>query len=404
MTLPAGPRRPSALQLLEWVRRPFALMDECAARFGDAFTLRFAGIGTLVFFSSPDDLRAIFTGDADVLHAGEANALLSGVLGPSSVLTLDGAEHLRQRKLLLPPFQGERMQAYAAAMRDATLRSIAAWPAGEPFALQPLMQAITLDVIVRTVFGVTEGAAKSRLVAALERLLRTIGAPYALLIPPTLSIFGERAAAWAQRRITAEVDRELYAEIAARRAAADGAGRDDILSLLLEHPDALARVEAEVAEGGHDQLDAAIKESMRLRPIVPIVVRTTKAPVMIGGREIPAGVKVAPCIYLAQRRPELYPEPHLFRPERFLGGKPDPYRWLPFGGGIRRCIGIHFALLEMRIVIATVLERTRLRLASSEPVRFSRRGITIAPADGTRVVLSAAAPSARSRSSSPART
>jgi cytochrome P450 len=157
--LPPGPRLPSIVQLVEWIARPFPFMDECARRYGDVFTLRFTGLGDFVFFSAPEDLKAIFTGDPDVLHSGEANSLLSLVLGPNSVLTLDGAAHLRQRKLLLPPFQGERMLAYGEAMREATLHALERWPKGEPFAIHPQAQAITLEVILRTVFGLGEGAA-----------------------------------------------------------------------------------------------------------------------------------------------------------------------------------------------------------------------------------------------------
>ena len=464
LTLPPGPRSPAAVQLSHWLRRPFAFMDACAARFGDTFTVRFAGFGTLVFFSNPEDLRAIFTGDPDLLHSGEANSALSDILGRHSVLTLDGAEHLRQRKLLLPPFQGERMQAYAAVMRDATLRAIDAWPVGEPFALHPFMQSITLEVILKAVFGVDEGAGKSRLTAALARLLATIGSPYSLLIPAVLSAFGRTARDWATRKLTRETDEALYAEIAARRAASGGPERHDILSMLLRarhedgqpmsdhelrdelmtllvaghettatalawtfqlvlaHPEVRAKIEAELEAAGvappidaarlaHlDGLDAAVKESLRLRPILPIVVRLTKGPVTINGRTFPAGVRLAPCIYLTQRRPELYPDPEVFRPERFAGKKPDPYGWIPFGGGIRRCIGISFALLEMRVVVASVLASVRLRLAPGPGPVVRRRGITLAPSTGTLVVnegrraTQAPSPTPGSRSSSAART
>jgi cytochrome P450 len=443
--LPPGPGAAPLVQLWRWISNPFGFMDAAARRFGDTFTVRAAGLGTYVFFSAPEDLRAIFTADPEVLLSGAANAFLAPLLGENSLITLDRAAHLRQRRLLLPPFQGERMQAYAAVMQDAALRNLAGWPAGAPFALHPRMQAITFDVILRTVFGSEDAAAKRRLGPPLERLLAlTAGSRFSLLIPAAFQLVGNRGLDSISRRIRADADRALFAEIAARRAAPGGEAREDVLSLLLRardeagapmtdeelrdelvtllvaghdttatalawafqlilaHREARERVEAEIAQAGAppggldaaalgrlEYLDAAIKESLRLRPIIPNVGRRVAAPFTVGGVTVPAGVNLAPCIYLAHRRAETYPEPEVFRPERFLGQKADPYAWFPFGGGMRRCIGIWFALFEMKVVIATVLGAARLELAGGLE-RPERRGITLVPSGGTRVVLAGA--------------
>ncbi len=434
--LPAGPAAPPLLQAMRWVQWPLPFMDECAARFGETFTLDLPAAPPIVMFTHPDAIRTIFTGDEDDLRAGEANFRLEPILGRHSLLILDGAEHLRERRLLQPPFHGDRMLAYGAVMRDIAAAAVERWPLGRPFALHPEMQGVTLDVILRTVFGMDEGPAKRELRAGLTDLLAIGSNPQLLLAAQQANGNGAGPARLFAAR--ERVDRQLFAEIATRRAA-DVRGRPDILSLLVQatyddgrpledqalrdelmtmllaghettatalawavshvlgHPDVQARVHAELDGAGPapldpqrvsrlDYLDAVCRETLRLTPIVPLVGRRLTRPMTIGGIDLPAGVVAAPCIYLAHRRPERWPEPERFRPERFLESKPTPYEFLPFGGGVRRCLGMAFALVEMKIVLAEVLSRVELRAAPGYQVRVVRRSVTLAPSEGMPVV------------------
>jgi cytochrome P450 len=444
VALPPGPREPSFLQLLQFTQRPLPWLDACARRYGDPFTARFFGLGTFVLVSAPELIKQIFTGDPDQLHAGEANAILAPVLGKSSVLLLDGPPHLRQRRLLSPPLRGERMFAYADLIADITTDAIARMPRDEPFALHPAMQSITLDVILRAVFGLTHGARMAELRALLVEMLEPPPAIVAFL-PPKYLDFPFSPYRTFMTRLRA-VDRKLYAILRARMASTTEPPGDDILSLLLaarddqgvamtveelrdelitmliaghettatalswtfacllEHPDIGARLSAELeravvpdGRGKHtldpealnslDYLDAVIKETLRLRPILPDVVRKLQSPIDFAGFRIPAGISLTPCIHLAHRRPDSYPDPLAFRPERWLGTRVDPYAWLPFGGGIRRCLGMAFALYEMKIVVGTLWSQLHMRLARPGPVRVVRRTLTLAPEGGTRVIL-----------------
>lgn len=439
MSLPPGPRQPSFVQLLQFVQRPLPWMDACARRYGDPFTARFAGLGDFVLLAAPDLIKQVFTGDADVLHAGKANAILEPMVGSNSVLLLDGAPHLRQRRLLLPPLRGERMFAYAQLMAEIATAAADRMPIGEPFALHPIMQSITLEVIMRAVFGLEQGARMDELRGLLVELLEPPPAIMVFLPVKYLDFPLSPYRTFLRRR--AAVDRVLRGIVRARMASTDPPGtdilslllsardeagvamtedelRDELITMLvaghettatslswafaclLEHPEAGARLAAELdgvrSSGGGvhpealndlEYLDAAVKETLRLRPILPDVVRKVQAPFQLGGYTIPPGVSLTPCIYLAHRRPEAYPEPERFRPERFLGARLDPYTWLPFGGGIRRCLGMAFALYEMKIVVGVMWSRLRLRLASPGPVRVVRRTFTLAPRGGTRVVV-----------------
>jgi len=376
--------------------------------------------------ADPDLIKQVLTADPETLRAGEGNAtLLEPMLGRFSLLTLDGADHLRQRRLLLPAFHGERMKAYATVMAEACETSIDSWPTGRPFALHPMMQAITLDVILRTVFGLGSGERQGELRASMVALLDIATRPW-LLFP---GLFGVDpfAIPWLRlARLKRRVDQALYDIIAERRRRPTGGAdvlsmmleardqdgspmtdvevRDELVTLLLaghettatalawtfdqllSHPAALARVRADLATGADDYLDAVIRETLRVRPILPLIGRVVARPYELGGYTLPVGARIAPSIFLAGHRPAAYPEPDRFLPERWLGVKPDPYTWLPFGGGIRRCIGMAFAQLEMKVVLETVVRRTRLR-AVAGPARVVRRGITLAPSGGTRVVL-----------------
>ncbi len=438
--LPAGPAIHPMVQVVRWIRDPFTVMDECKARFGDTFTLRIPPIrGGMVLLSDPEDVKEVFALGADEGHAGKANFILKPFLGKNSVLLLDGAEHLRQRKMMLPAFHGERMTAYGQAMTELAHDSIDAWPIGKSFAVHAPMQSVTLQVIVRTVFGVGEGPRFSRLSDVLTRTLNA-GAWPGLLFPVMQRDLG-RFSPWGRFvRLQQQVSELLRGEI--RRGRERGtAGRTDVLAMLLDARDEagrpltedevhdelitlliaghettatslawalrwilpdrslVARLRDEIASTDGDPariaklelLDATVKESLRLQPIIPIVGRVLQRPMKLGGMDLAAGTMVAPAVYLVHQRPSLYPDPRAFRPERFLSFKPSPSEWLPFGGGLRRCIGAAFAIYEMKMVLASILPRIDARLAEDR-VRMSRRGVTLAPSGGLPIVVTARRP------------
>jgi cytochrome P450 len=437
--MPPGPPLPTAVQTLLWIRRPVPFMTWCRRRYGSTFVIRLPPF-ELVSFSDPEPIRAIFASKGDDMHAGGVNRILRVLVGESSVLLLDGPEHMRQRKLLLPSFHGERMRYYGATMQEITRHAIAAWPREGTFALHPQAQDITLQIILRTVFGAEEGSQLTDLSEQIKRMLSSAESRLVLLPVLYLSehpeVEGRAPWKWFLRDRN-RTDETLYRQIALRRAEGS-TGRQDILAMLLEARDeagqpmtdgelrdelmtALAaghettatslawaferilshrhvheRLKSEVRDAGGvaapqeklaslPYLDATIKEVMRLRPVIPIVGRVLQKPCRLGGYDLPAGATVAANIFLAQRNPDVYPEPEAFRPERFLDVQPDPASWLPFGGGIRRCIGASFALYEMKIVLGTILAHCDLELAQPAPARIVRRAITFWPEGGTRV-------------------
>jgi cytochrome P450 family 135 len=427
--LPPGPRLPAAVQTAGWVARPLGMLERARARHGDAFTLRILNEGPWVVLSHPDMVRDVFTGDPDVLRSGEANQILRPTLGEHSVLVLDGERHLRQRRLLLPPFHGERMQRYGALVRAIAEREVATWPRHRPFALAPRMAAVTLEVIMRAVFGVRDVERLALLRERLPVMLARSIAPWQMLA--AVAAGPDRTARSARTRaIRRPVDELLLDEIARRRTAPDLAEREDVLSLLVQarhedgspmgddelrdelmtllvaghettatalswaierlvrHPGAWRRLREEAVSGdADDYADAVCKETLRLRPVVPLVVRRVHAPVTVGGVDLPAGVTAVPCIHLVHRRADVYPEPDRFRPERFLERPAGTYTWFPFGGGTRRCLGAAFALFEMRTVLRVVAAQAELRPARPEPERVGRRSITLVPARGGEVVV-----------------
>ena len=424
-TLPNPVGMPVALQALGWFQRPVPFLFAQQEHHGDVFTMELPQEGPWVVLSHPDAIREVFTGDPSKLLAGEGNEILAPILGPRSVLLLDGPEHLRERRLLLPPFHGERMQRYGTLMREVAEREIATWPAGTAFALAPRMQAVTLEIILRAVFGLAEGARLDALRRGLAELLDFVSRPVAFAT--VLALGAERAVRIPSfRRRMEPVDRLIHEEIRSRRGASDLEQREDILSLLLQAtdeagepmgddelrdelitllvaghettatalswaverllrtPGAMERIRD---DEGPEYVQAVCHETLRLRPVIPLVLRRLTEAMTIAGHDLPAGVKVAPCVTLVHRRADLYPEPHAFRPERFLGVKPGTYTWIPFGGGVRRCLGASFALFEMQAVLEAVAERTRLRAASPAPEHTRRRTITFAPDRGAEVVL-----------------
>ena len=428
LELPPGPSTPRAVQSAQWIVRPTAMMEGCRRRYGDMFTLRIVHEGTWVFLADPNAVKQVFTGDPRLLHAGEANVVLLPVLGKNSVLLLDGAPHMAQRKLMLPSFHGERMRAYGATMAEVTAREVGTWRAGEPLKTWPRMQAITLEVIMRTVFGVTERSRRERLEAALREVLSWGSDPRRMA---TLAALGPHRLTRlpAFRRVRGPADELLFEEIRLRRSASGLEERDDVLSMLIQardedgkgmtdqelrdelmtllvaghettatslawaierlarHPDKLERLRGEVEAGDDAYLDAVAKETLRLRPVLTIVLRRLTAPMEIGGRLLPAGVTVAPCIYLVHRRPDVYPEPLAFRPERFLERPAGTYTWFPFGGGVRRCLGASFALFELKAVLSEIVSRVSLRPVDPRPERPVRRAITLVPEHGAEVTV-----------------
>ncbi len=424
--LPPGPDWSVLRSTQRWWRRPLQTLEECRARYGDMFTYRLAHEGTWVFVSDPEVIKQVFIGDPRLLHAGEANVVLLPVLGEHSVLLLDEPGHMAQRKLMLPAFHGKRMQAYGEVMAEVAGDEVDRWPTDRPIRMRPRMQAVTLEVILRAVFGVEDAERLTPLRDTLRHALGVLSdrrrTVFLLLVgPKRVRRFGPF------RRMLEGVDRLLFEEISARRRAPDLAGRSDILSLLVQarhedgrpmsdrelrdelmtllvaghettatalswaiellarRPAELNRLESEVASGGSEYLDAVIKETLRLRPVIALVLRKLVEPMEIGGYLLPAGVNVAPSIYLVHRNPDVYPEPERFRPERFIEQPPGTYTWIPFGGGVRRCLGAAFAEFEMAVVLRELVRRRRISPATSEPEHSVRSTITNVPSRGAEV-------------------
>lgn len=440
MGLPPGPGGPSPLQLRRWLRGNVDYVEQNRARFGDTFTLRFPTIGPLVFTGEPAVVKAVFAQDRDnTLPAGRSIAL-EPVLGPRSLLLLQGEAHMRRRKLMLPPFHGERMRAYEETITRATRAEVATWRAGEELPMRERMQAITLEVILEAVFGVGAGERHERLAASLRDVLsftRSTGAQAFAAIGARLGVPGIRrfGALGRLSKSLAKTDAMLAEVIAERRADPALESREDILSMLISarfedgeriddaelrdqlmtllvaghettatslawafdllthHEEAYERARQAALDGDDAYLDAVAIEAMRVRPVIANVGRVIARPIPFEGGELPAGTSLMPSIYMVHTRPDLYPEPYAFRPERFLDSRPETYSWLPFGGGIRRCIGAAFASLEMRVVLREVLRSVTLHAASPRPERVSLASIVLVPRNGARVRV-APAPSA----------
>ena len=425
---PPSSRLPAPIQTLGVVARPVPFFEWCRRRYGETFTLRVLRAGELVFISDPPSLKRLFGADRRNTIAPGRNVVLRPILGDRSLLLQEGEEHLRRRKLMLPPFHGERMRAYEAVMSRATNREIDSWPVGSEFKLHPSMQAITLEVILSAVFGVEEGARRDSLRANLIGILATTRSPAA--IGMTIDRMRRLPRYRRVAEMIATADRILFEEIAERRADPHLSDREDILSmlvaarfedgsemndaelrdqlmtllmaghettatglawafdLLFRAPEKLDRLHDEVAgDRGTAYLDAVIRETLRLRPVVPFVGRQLREAAELGGYDLAPGTIVMPAIYLTHTRPDVYPRPYEFRPERFLDGGPDTFGWLPFGGGTRRCIGAAFAELEMRVVLSTILRRATLRAASEKAERMVRRNVTLSPRGGTPAIL-----------------
>ena len=424
--LPPGPRLPQAVQTLGFWTRAMPWFERCRARYGKRFTIRLLSTPPFVHLSDPDEVKQVFTASPEVLHPGEGTRrALEPIVGQNSVLLLDEGAHLSQRKLMLPAFHGERMERLTGLMEDVTERELAGWPRGEAIPLHPRLQALTLEIILRAVFGLDPGprldALRDLLTGALE-----IGASPASMLP-----FLRHGPHWHRfLGVRSKTDTLLFELINERRA--EEADRDDVLSMLLaarhedgspmsdaelrdelmtllvaghettaselawaftrlgRSPEVLDRLTEEIDSGEDDAyLTATVQETLRRRPVLAIAApRLVMSPVEIGGWEYPAGVCLAANGYLIHHDPEIYPEPYAFRPERFLTDPPGTYTWIPFGGGRRRCLGASFALLEMKIVLRAVLAQSRPVAEGDALVeRSRRRSITLSPREGALTTL-----------------
>jgi cytochrome P450 len=407
---------PRALQAVGWTQRPLPFLERCQRRYGDSFTLRILHWGDWVVLCDPDDVKKVFTA-GDAVGVALANPMLGPVLGPHSVMLLEEPRHMTRRKLMLPAFHGKGIEADGEMMIDVARREVGRWPVGEPFELWPRMQAITQEVVMRAVFGAEEDERLGRLRELLRRLTVWMNNPRNLAL---LATFGPRWVVRSRqfREAMRPVEAAVLEEVRRRRAEdepredvvsmlvaaryEDGSPlserdlRDELLTLLtdgptssslawtferlLRNPDKLERAQAEVRDGGDGAyLDAVIKETLRVRPPVPVVVRRLLEPMRLGGHELPAGTVVAPCIHLIHRSEETYPDAKSFIPERFLDRQPGTYTWIPFGGGTRRCLAASYAELEMKRVLRTVFSEVDLRPVESRAERMRKSAISFSP-------------------------
>ena len=425
--LPPGPRLPQWVQLIVFMRYWAQFVTACRRRYGKVFTIRAAMAPPMVYVSDPAEIKKVFAGDPSIFHAGEANAMLGGLLGDTSVLVIDDDVHRERRRLMLPPFHRDAVARQAGLMAEIAATNIAGWSVGRPFAVAPKMSEITLEVILRTVIGASDPARLAALRAVMPKLLNVgLWASFAIARPEL-----QRRRLWrALRDRMQEADRLLYAEIAERRADPNLAERTDVLAMLVRateedgralsdrelrdqlmtllvaghdttatglswtlerltrHPTILDKaVQAADAEdsAGDEYLDAVAKETLRIRPVVFDVGRVLKEPVELAGYQLPAGVMVVPAIGLVHSDSQVYPDAERFDPDRMVGATLSPTTWFPFGGGNRRCLGATFAMVEMRVVLREILRRVELAttMAPSETQRVKH--VIMVPRNGGRI-------------------
>jgi cytochrome P450 len=406
--LPPGPSTPPALQTVEWIARPTDLLRRSAARYGEPFTLHTLWADApMVLVSDPETMRRVYAAPPDVLEGGASSAILEPFAGPSSILLLHGEPHLRQRRLMLPPFHGEKMEAQRASIAALAAAEVAAWPIGRPIATLPRFQSLTLDVILRVIFGRPEPALREGIRAALDMTTSTTrlivlslaprdSAPWRPFMAAVRRVDGLlRAAIRNRRRGDHAVVDDLIAAGATEAELRDqlvtllAAGHETTAGSLAWAAERLARhpaVAGRLRDSGDAYLDAVVREVLRVRPVLSITPRKTLQPFPVPGALLPPGVHVTPCPYLAHRRADRWDRPTAFRPERFLAGAPEPYAFLPFGGGDRRCLGAAFATMELREVLRVVTARVALAPDRPQGERMRRRGVTLTPARGGRVV------------------
>ena len=427
LSLPPGPRSPGVVQALAWLARPVPFMESARLRYGRVFLARLGPEQKVVFLSDPALVDAVFAGDSELLHAGDINGIFKRIIGPDSILVLDEAEHMRARRLLLPAFHGANLDGFEVAMADAVQTELAEWPLDRPFAALPHIHRISAEVVTRAIFGMRDDERPAQLREVLPRFLELCRTPAVFV--PVLRRELRGASPWGRlMRSIDELDEILFDQIRRRRVVGDLDSRSDVLSKLVQardeeggglsdrqirdqlvtllvaghettsgalafaveqivqHPRVLDRVEV-AARGGDDAyLEAVIKESLRRRPVLPIAGRKLTARARLGEHVLPAGTVLMPCIYLMHHEPELYPHPEEFRPERFIESSPSTYTWIPFGGGVRRCVGAAFATLEMKVVLRTIFGQMSVR-AAGPPERPVRRSVSLAPRRGAEIIV-----------------
>lgn len=427
--LPPGPPVPAAVQTLGWWSRPIPYLERCRKRYGKAFTLRLVAQEPWVVVSDPAEIKQVFTAPADVLHPGEGAKLIEQVVGSNSILMLDGDRHLAKRKLVLPAFHGNRVEALHSAMAEVAEQEIASWPRNRAGPIHPQVTALTLEVILRTVFGLERGSDRLRSLRELLTDWGDFGSSVLSLLPPLHRESAKRGPVARFMRTRERVDEQIYALIAERRAAGSDRGddvltmllgarhedgsptsdreiRDDLMAVLVagyettatelawciealvHNPRVLRRLVEEIDAGGDEYLTATVRETLRRRPVlINAQARRVVQPIGVGRHIYRPGCHLIASTYLVHHDPDIYPEPYEFRPERFLENEPGTYTWIPFGGGRRRCIGASFATLEMGAVLRVLLSRCELRATSRGAEVNSRRMISVCPSAGASVEL-----------------
>jgi cytochrome P450 family 135 len=422
MTLPPGPSTPGAVQAMQWMYRPIPFMERCREKYGPIFSIRLGAATGIVVVADPKFAMDVLSGDPKIYESGQANLLFRPVLGKHSLLTLDGDEHRTHRKILLPHFKAGHVQVYAGLIERAARKHVSAWPRDGEMALAPEMQAITYEAISSVTFGEAQDERLQRLAELMGEMMDRAASPFTMLPPLRMELGGLSPYARLMK-LVGEIDELVYSIIEDRRNDPLSQLREDVLSALLkaEHEDGsplsdreirdevlttimagfetttqaltwgferLARspaIRAKLIEAvksdDESYLDAVVKEVLRARPAVPIVARKVRMPVTVGDHRVPAGTVLMVNVYLVHRDPGVYPEPDEFRPERFLGGLPDPRAWIPFGGGVRRCLGVNLAQLEMRTVLRTAFEELDFEPVDAEDEETVRRRFTFAPKD-----------------------
>jgi cytochrome P450 len=401
--LPPGPREPRALQTVEWIVRPTALLRRAQARYGEPFTLRTAWMDApMVLVSDPAEIKRVYAAGPDELQGGQGSAVLEPFAGPRSILILDGEEHLRRRRQMLPPFHGDALRRWTATIAEVAHEELDTWTPNRPLKALPRMQALTLEVIQRVIFGSRDPELRDALRAALDMTQSTPNLIAMSLVQRNVGPYRSftRAVRRVDALVYARIDQAGDGDSILSLLKASGAGReelrDQLVTLLAAGHETtatalawalerLARHPFDLSDDTH--IDAFVKEVLRTRPVLSITARRTLRPYRLQDHTLPPGVYVAPCLYLAHRRPDTWPDPTAFRPERFLDDRtPEPFTFLPFGGGVRRCLGAAFATLEMREVLRALGARFTLRPARASSERMRRRSVTLAPAHGGEII------------------